>query len=73
MIRERTTAALKRLKDFKPLKFDPPYILEVAFADENDAQKAMWIPGAVRKDEHTVSFTTNDFMEMLKLFRLSKM
>ena len=73
LIREKTTAALKRLKDFKPLKFAPPYMLEVAFADENGAQKASWIPGAVRKDEHTVSFQANDFMEMLKLFRLSKM
>lgn len=73
LIREKTTAALKRLKDFKPLRFNPPYALEVAFADEALAQKASWIPGAVRKDEHTVSFTTNDFMEMLKLFRLSKM
>lgn len=73
LIREKTTAALKRLKDFKPLKFNPPFALDVAFADEALAQKANWIPGAVRKDEHTVSFTTNDFMEMLKLFRLSKM
>ena len=73
LIRDKTTAALKRLKDFKPLKLNPPYALDVAFADEALAQKASWIPGAVRKDEHTVSFTTNDFMEMLKLFRLSKM
>jgi len=73
LIRDKTTAALKRLKDFKPLKFNPPYALDVAFADEALAQKASWIPSAVRKDEHTVSFTTNDFMEMLKLFRLSKM
>jgi len=61
------------LKDFKPLKFNPPYVLDVTFADEALAQKATWIPGAVRKDEHTVSFTTNDFMDMLKLFRLSRM
>ena len=65
LIRDKTTAALKRLKDFKPLKFNPPYALDVAFADEALAQKASWIPSAVRKDEHTVSFTTNDFMEML--------
>jgi len=73
LIRENTTAALRRLKDFRPLKFTPPYVLEVSFGDEALAQKATWIPGASRKDEHTVSFTTNDFMEMLKLFRLSKM
>lgn len=73
MIRERTTAALKRLKDFKPLKFSAPYTLDVAFADEAGATKASWIPGAVRKDEHTVSFKADDLMDLMKLFRLSKM
>jgi len=73
MIKEKTRIALKRLKDFKPLKINPPFVLDVAFADEALAQKASYIPGAVRKDELTVSFTTNDFMDMLKLFRLSKM
>lgn len=73
LIKEKTRIALKRLKDFKPLKTNPPFALDVSFADEALAQKASYIPGAVRKDEHTVSFTTNDFMDMLKLFRLSKM
>jgi D-amino peptidase len=73
LIRQKTTAALKRLKDFKPYKLNPPYTLEVAFADEALAQKASWIPGAVRTSPRSVSFTTNDFLEMLKYFRLSKM
>ncbi|MGA2586111.1 MAG: M55 family metallopeptidase [Candidatus Aminicenantales bacterium] len=73
LIKEKTMVALKRLKDFKPLKTNPPFALDVSFADEALAQKASYIPGAVRKDEHTVSFTTNNFMDMLKLFRLSKM
>ena len=42
-------------------------------ADEAGAQKASWIPGAVRKDEHTVAFTANDLMDLMKLFRLAKM
>jgi D-amino peptidase len=73
MIRDQTTAALKRLADFKPFNLAPPYTLEVVFADEAGAQKASWIPGAVRKDEHTVAFTAGDIMELMKLFRLSKM
>jgi len=73
LIRQKTTASLKRLKDFKPYKLNPPYTLEVAFADEALAQKASWIPGAVRTSPRSVSFTTNDFLEMLKYFRLSKM
>jgi D-amino peptidase len=73
LIKQKTTAALKRLRDFKPYKLAPPYTLEVAFADEAGAQKASWIPGAVRKDEHTVAFTANDVMDLMKLFRLAKM
>ncbi len=73
LIRTKTTAALKRLKDFRPYKLNPPYTLEVAFTDEALAQKASWIPGAVRSSARSVSFTTNDFLEMLKYFRLSKM
>jgi D-amino peptidase len=73
LIKQKTTAALKRLKDFKPYKLSSPYTLEVSFADEAGAQKASWIPGAVRKDEHTVAFTANDLMDLMKLFRLSKM
>jgi D-amino peptidase len=73
MIQARTTAALKRLKDFKPLKYSAPYALDVSFVEEADAQKASWIPGAVRKDEHTVSFKADDLMDLMKLFRLSKL
>jgi D-amino peptidase len=72
-IREKTTAALRRVKAFKPYKLVPPYTLDVAFADEAGAQKASWIPGAVRKDEHTVSFKADDVMNLIKLFRLARM
>ncbi len=73
LIREKTAAALKRVQAFKPYKPAPPYTLDVAFADEAGAQKASWIPGAVRKDEHTVSFQADDVMTLIKLFRLAKM
>ncbi|MHB8053866.1 MAG: M55 family metallopeptidase [Candidatus Aminicenantales bacterium] len=73
MITEKTIAALKRLKDFKPYKLAPPYALDVSFVEEAGAQKASWIPGAVRKDEHTVSFTADTVLDLLKLFRLAKM
>jgi D-amino peptidase len=72
LIRTKTTAALKRLKDFKPYKLNPPYNLEVVYTDESMAVKASWIPGAVRTGARSVSFTSNDFMEMLKLWRLAR-
>lgn len=73
LIRQKTYAALRRIKDFKPYKLTPPYTLEVAFADEAGAQKASWIPGAIRKNEHTVSFRADDVPTLIKLFRLAKM
>lgn len=73
LIREKTAAALRRVKDFEPFKLPPPYTLEVAFADEAGAQRASWVPGAVRKDEHTVSFMADDVMTLIKLFRLARL
>jgi D-amino peptidase len=59
------------LKDFKPYKLNPPFTMEVHFVDEELASKASWIPGAVRLGERAVSFASNDFMEVLKFFRLA--
>jgi D-amino peptidase len=73
LIREKVGTALRRLPAFKPFKPAPPYTLDVSFADEAGAQKASWIPGAVRKDEHTVSFKADDALTLIKLFRLAKM
>ncbi len=72
LILQKTKAALKRIKDFKPFKLTAPYTLDVSFAEEAGAQRASWIPGALRKDEHTVSFTAGTVMDLIKLFRLSK-
>jgi D-amino peptidase len=72
LIRQKTTEALKRLKDFKPYKPSPPYTLEMVYTEENLAQRASWIPGAKRTGERSVVFTTDDFLEMLKYFRLAR-
>jgi D-amino peptidase len=68
LIRKKTTEALKRLKDFKPFKLNPPYKMEVTYKAEERAENASWIPGAKRSGNTSVSFTSNDFMEVLKFF-----
>jgi D-amino peptidase len=68
LIKKKTIEALKRLKDFKPFKLKPPFKMEVTFKDEKRAQNASWIPGAKRTGDRSVSFTSNDFMEVLKFF-----
>ena len=71
LIKKKTTLALKRLKDFKPLRLKPPFKMEVAFKDEERAENASWIPGAKRTRDRSVSFTSNDFMEVLKFFKFA--
>jgi D-amino peptidase len=72
LIRKKTTEALKRLKDFKPFKLDPPYKMEVTYKAEERAENASWIPGAKRSGNTSVSFTSNDFMEVLKFFMFAE-
>ena len=72
MIRKKTEEALKRLKDFKPYKVNPPYIMEIVYTDESLAAKAALIPGIVRASDRAVSITTNDFEELLTLWRLAR-
>ena len=73
LITGKTAAALKRLKDFKPFKLAPPYTLEVSYILESEAQNASWIPGAVRKDAHTVVFKTDNLLDLLKIYRVAKL
>ncbi len=71
LIKKKTIEALKRLKDFKPFKLKPPFKMEVTFKDEERAQNASWIPGAKRTGDMSVSFTSNDLMEVLKFFKFA--
>jgi len=72
LIKEKTAEALKRLKEFKPYKLNPPFTMEISFAEEEIAARASWIPGAKRTGDRSVSFTSNDLMEVLKFFRLAR-
>lgn len=72
LIKEKTTIALKRLKDFKPYQLTPPYTMVVTFKDEERANNAAWIPGAKRGGPTSVSFTSSDFMEVLRFFKFAR-
>lgn len=71
MIKKKVEKALRRIKDFKPYKPNPPYTMEVTFTDENIAHRASWYPGAKRTGDRSVAFTSNDFMEVLRFFMLA--
>ncbi len=71
VIKKKTIEALKRLKDFKPIKRKPSFKMEVTFKAEERAHNASWIPGAKRTGDMSVSFTSNDLMEVLKFFKFA--
>ncbi|MFQ6037382.1 MAG: M55 family metallopeptidase [Candidatus Aminicenantales bacterium] len=71
LIKEKTMAALSRLDTFKPYKIDPPYTMVVTFKDEERANNARWIPGAKRVNTTSVSFTSPDFMQILRFFKFA--
>jgi D-amino peptidase len=73
MIQKGVTAALRNLKAYKPYKPSSPYKLEIVFTDEHQALRASWIPGAVRTGERSVAFTSGDFMDIIKDFRLARL
>lgn len=68
LIKTKTTKALKRLGDFKPFTFTPPYTMKVTFRDEWRAESASWYPGAKRETETAVSYTSSDWVDVLRFF-----
>jgi D-amino peptidase len=68
LIKQKATEALNRLSDFKPFTFTPPYTMDITFRNEERAEIASWLPGAKRKTSTTVSYTSNDWMDVLKFF-----
>ncbi|MBS3819645.1 M55 family metallopeptidase, partial [bacterium] len=72
LIKKKTQEALSRLDDFNPYQLDSPYTMEVIFKDEEDAENAAWIPGAQRTGPTSVSFTSSDFIEVLKFFKFAR-
>jgi len=73
MIQKGVAAGLRNLKACKPYKPSSPYKLEIVFTDENQARRASYIPGADRTGERSVAFTSSDFMDIVKDFRLARL
>jgi len=71
LIKKKTMDALKQLDRFQPFKMKTPYTMVVTYKDEEKANDAAWIPGAKRIGPTSVSFTSSDFMEILKFFKFA--
>ncbi len=66
LIRERTRAALARLKDFKPYRLTTPITLEMAFKDVADAELLAMLPIVERVQPNVIRFQGKDMVEVSK-------
>lgn len=69
LIKEGATRAVRRISDFKPFRIDPPIRLEVAFVHTGMTEMAELLPGAKRINGRTVSFVSDDYVEVFKALR----
>ncbi|UCG32334.1 MAG: M55 family metallopeptidase [Phycisphaerales bacterium] len=71
LIKAGVKTALGRLGEFKPLKYEPPYTMEVQFKNEPQAYRASWFAGAKRVGDWGVSYTSDEFVDLMRFLMLA--
>lgn len=66
LIRERATAAVKRIADFKPRKLSGPVTLEVSFKNYRPVEILGYLPIVERVDSHTIRYKAADIVAVSK-------
>jgi D-amino peptidase len=64
--------ALSDLKKCKPFKLNSPFTMQIDFKTENRAYHGSWYPGAKRIGNYGLSFTSNEFFDLLRFFMLAR-
>ena len=72
LIKTGVKKALGRLTEFKPLKYQPPYTIEIQFKNEYQAYRSSWYPDAKRLGDWGVSYTSDDFLDLMRFFMLAR-
>lgn len=68
LIREGATKAVQRAKEFKPFRLPTPTTIEITLASTSQAARLASIPGVERNSERVVSYTSNDYLELYRVF-----
>jgi len=69
LIRLGVRKALEDLDDYKPYKLEAPYTLELQLKQRNLVDRGTAYPGAVKKDDFTLVYKSDDMMEIWKAFQ----
>lgn len=64
LIRQKVTAALARLKDFKPFTVSNPVTLDVSFKHYMVSEVLAYLKGVVRTDSHSIRYVAKDMTEI---------
>lgn len=67
-IRSGVEKALRRLGDFTPYHLEAPYTLVVTLKDEEMVHKGSHYPGATRTGDWELTYTSDDFLDIMKAF-----
>lgn len=71
VIREKVTAALGRLGDFRPFRMEGPVALELTFKNYLPAEVLAYLPNVERVDAHTVRFVGADMTEVSRFIEFA--
>jgi D-amino peptidase len=63
LIGQQARAALRRVRDFKPLKVTTPVVVDVSFKNYMPAEVLAYLPLFERTDSHSVRFRAKDMVE----------
>ncbi len=69
LIRKKTKAAIKRIKQFKPYKLKEPLTLDLSLKNYRPVELLQYFPGVERIDSHTVRFVGKDIIEISRFLR----
>lgn len=65
-IREKVTAAMKRIKSFKPHKVEGPMVLELSFKNYAAVEFLSYLPIVDRIDSHTIRYKADNIIDISK-------
>lgn len=72
MIKSGVEESLKKLGNYKPYKMTAPYTMVLKMKNEHKVYNAQFFPGAKRTGDWEITFTSDDFLEVMHAFNKIK-
>jgi len=68
IIKQKSIAALKRIKEFKPYIVNPPFIITIEFYEGSSVKRALTIEGISQKGSNMIEIKGNDLATLWETF-----